>query len=213
MGAITESFSNLTEHLLGEYKKAKKPSAAVGFFAGQIRNLLPTSIRMGPGTIIDLKERQAGPFDAIATTDNFPPFGQGNASSFLADGVVFTLQIKNWSEHDLTQYGALVKQLKKLDKKRKSEIACLAVSFEPISLSELTSFLGASSGQAVDGVLCLGHHFILRNSLGLYGNPEKVPFVSERSGPEALKAFTFFLLRLSQAALNQPFGLAHYQHL
>jgi hypothetical protein len=54
---------------------------------------------------------------------------------------------------------------------------------------------------------------MIRNTQAWYGDPERVPFVSERGGAEALKAFTFFLLQLAQSALGLPFGLAGYQHL
>jgi len=90
---------------------------------------------------------------------------------------------------------------------------CLADSFELLPLQELNQFLRSKPGQPVDGILCVGHHFVLRNSKGWYGNPTRVPVVTERSGPEALKGFTFFLLQLAQTALNMPFGLADYQHL
>ena len=66
---------------------------------------------------------------------------------------------------------------------------------------------------SVDGLLTLAQHVMVRNVSGSYGDVEKVPFVSERGGPEALKSFAFLLLQLSQSFIGQPFGLTDYQHL
>jgi hypothetical protein len=214
MGILTESFGNLSEYLLAEHKKSKKHSAQVDLvLSSLLKPFLPGGIRCGAGTISDVKDRQAGPVDVVATLDTFPPFSNGSASTYMADGVVFALQVRDWAEHDLSQFGELTAHVKKLEHKKKNRIPCLAVSFALLPLPELTQFLIGKSGQSVDGVLCIGHHFILRNSQGLYGNPSKVPFVTQRPGPEALKSFTFFLMHLSQAALRLPFGLADYQHL
>ena len=131
----------------------------------------------------------------------------------MADGVVFCLQVKDWVENDLTEFGTLASQIKKLDRKKKTPISCLAVSFGLLPLKELSQFLSSPAGESVDGVICIGHHIILRNSQGWYGDSKKVPFVTESPGPEALKAFTFFLMKLSQTAAGLPFGLADYQHL
>jgi hypothetical protein len=214
MGTITESFGNLSDYLLSEYRKSKRQSSEAELLLTHLfKPLMPSAIRLGTGTVTDIKDRQVGPFDVVAVTDRFPPFSEGTASTFLADGVVFALQVRNWTESDLTQFGELSRQIKKLERNKKDPIPCVAVSFEPLPLRELSQFLNGKTGQAVDGVLCVGHHVILRNVSGLYGDPGRVPFVTEQPGPEALKAFAFYLLELSHVALNLPFGLADYQHL
>ncbi len=214
MGTITETFANLSEYLLTEQKKSKKHSTEVDLILSKLlKSFLPAGLRSGSGTITDVKDRQAGPLDIVAAIDNFPPFGEGQAATYMADGVAFCLQVKNWAENDLTQFAELALQIKKLERKKKTSIPCLAVSFGLLPLPELTQFLNSKAGQSVDGILCVGHHFLLRNSQGWYGESSRVPFVTERPGPEALKAFTFFLLHLSQSALGLPFGLADYQHL
>jgi hypothetical protein len=214
MGTITESFGNLSEYLLLEQKKSKRRASSVDLIESSLlKPLLPAAIRCGSGTITDIKDRQVGPLDVVATLDTFPPFSEGSASTFMADGVIFGLQIRDWAEDDLTQFGETVRQLKKLERKQRGAIPCLAVSFGLLPLTELSQFLNSQAGQMVDGILCVGHHAILRNSQGWYGDPSRVPFVTEPSGPEALKAFTFLLLQLAQTALGWPFGLADYQHL
>ncbi len=214
MGTITESFANLSEYLAEQNKKSKKRSAQVDLILSKVlRPFLPSGIRCATGTITDIRDREVGPLDIIAGIDSFPPFGDGLAATYLADGVVFALQVRDWAETDLTQFGEMALQIKKLERKKRTPIPCLAVSFGLLPLPELSQFLNSKQGQAIDGVLCVGHHIVLRNSSGWYGNPARVPFVTERPGPEALKAFTFFLLQLAQTALNLPFGLADYQHL
>ena len=214
MGAITESFANLSDYLADQYKKSKKRASQVDLILSKaLKPFLPAGIRCGCGTITDIKDRQVGPLDIVAGIDSFPPFGEGQATTYLAEGVVFALQVRNWAENDLTQFGEMASQIKKLERNKKDPIPCLAVSFGLLPLSELYPFLNSKSGEPVDGVLCVGHHVVIRNSRGWYGDPARVPFVTEHPGPEALKAFTFFLLQLSQAALNLPFGLADYQHL
>jgi len=214
MGTITESFGNLSEYLLTEHQKSKHRASDLDLLtASLLKPFLPSAMRCACATVTDIKDRQAGPFDLVAGVDTFPLFSEGTASTFLADGVVFALQVRNWTESDLTQFGEMARQLKKLERKKQEPIPCVAVSYERLSLPELNQFLNSATGQCVDGVLCIGQHVILRNSLGLYGDPARVPFVTEPQGPEALKAFTFFLLQLSHAALGLPFGLADYQHL
>ncbi len=214
MGTLTESFANLSDYLLAQRKKSKQRSTEVELVLSKVLGpLLPSGIRCGSGTITDIKDRQVGPLDIVAAVDTFPPFSDGSAATYLADGVVFVLQVRDWAESDLTQFGEMALQIKKLERKKKDPIPCVAVSFGLLSLSELSQFLNSKAGQPVDGILCVGHHIVLRNSQGWYGDPSRVPFVTERPGPEALKAFTFFLLHLSQTAMGLPFGLADYQHL
>ena len=214
MGIITESFANLSDFLTEQNKKSKKRSAQIDLIVSKaLKPYLPSGMRCGSGMIADIKDREVGPLDVIAGIDSFPAFGDSPAATYLADGVVFALQVRDWAETDLTQFGEMALQVKKLERKKKTPIPCLAVSFGLLPMPELSQFLNSKEGQSIDGILCVGHHIVLRNSLGWYGNPVRVPFVTERPGPEALKAFTFFLLQLAQTALNQPFGLADYQHL
>jgi hypothetical protein len=214
MGTLTESFGNLSDYLLAESRQAdRRHSEGELLLRHLFRPMLPSAMRCGPGTVTDIKDRQVGPFDLVACIDRFPPFSEGAATTFLADGVVFALQSRDWSVADLTQFGEAAHQLKKMERKNPGSIPCLAVSFQPLPLAELSQFLSGKAGQSVDGVMCIGHHVILRNASGLYGDPLRVPFVTEQPGPEALKAFMFYLLELSHAALRLPFGLADYQHL
>ncbi len=214
MGTVTESFGNLGDYLLAERKSTKARHSGRDLILNHLlKPYMPAAVRCGSGTITDIKDRQVGPFDVLATVDTFPPLSEGSASTFLADGVLFALQVRNWAEQDLTQFGEVATLVKGLQGKRKTPIPCLAVSFDSLPLSELSQFLKSKAGVSVDGVLCLGHHVVLRNSLGWYGDPARVPFVTERQGPEALKAFAFFLLHLAHTGLGKPFGLADYQHL
>jgi hypothetical protein len=214
MGTVTESFSNLSEYLLAERKTAKRRGFGADLIISHLlKPMMPSAVRIGSGTITDIKDRQVGPFDVVAGIDAFPTFSEGTASTCLAGGVIFALQVRNWAENDLSQFGEMARLLKKTEGKRKNPIPCFAVSFEPLLLAEVSQFLRSKAGDSVDGILCLGHHVILRNSQGWYGDPARIPFVTERPGPEALKSFTFFLLHLAQIALGQPFGLSDYQHL
>jgi hypothetical protein len=163
--------------------------------------------------IVDIKDRQVGPFDIIGCTESYPTFGEGAASTFLADGVLFCIQARNWGENDLTQFGEMAAQLKMLEGKRSYPLICAAVAFDPLSLDHVAEFLKSPAGQAVDAVLSLGSNLTIRNTQAWYGDPQKVPFVTERGGAPSLKAFTFFLIQLAQNALGIPFGLTSYQHL
>src|ERR1051326_2123935 len=141
MGVITESFANLSDHLAAEYKKAKKRSSHVDLILSQvIKPYLPAGIRCSSGIITDIKDRQVGPLDIVAGVEAFPPFGEGQALTYMADGVVFCIQVRNWSESDLTQFGETASLVKKLERKKKTGIPCLAVSFDALALSELSQF-------------------------------------------------------------------------
>src|SRR5689334_4367199 len=153
MGTITESFVNLTDYLLTEHKKAKKSSDTQIITDHLLKPLLPTNIRVGTGVVADIKDRQVGPFDVVATVDGLPPFGAGSASTFLADGMVFILQVKDWAENDLTQFAQMAEHVKKLDRKKQVPVPCLAVSFKELPLTEISQLLNSKTGQAIDGVL------------------------------------------------------------
>jgi hypothetical protein len=79
--------------------------------------------------------------------------------------------------------------------------------------AQVSEFMKSSDGQAIDGVLAIGQHLMLRNSQGWYGDAQRIPFVTERGEGESLKAFAFWLVHIMQNALNQPYQLADYQHL
>ena len=133
MGTITESFGNLSDYLLATHQKTKKRASDVELVMSSVlKPFLPSGMRWGTATVTDIKDRQVGPFDIVAGVETFPPFSEGTAATFLADGVVFALQVRNWAESDLTQFGALADQLKKLERKKKEILPCLAVSFEPL---------------------------------------------------------------------------------
>lgn len=214
MALITESFGNLSDYLQSEYRKSRQPAATSHLLISQLLSpILPSGIRCGTGTIIDTREREVGPFDVIGSLDNYPAFGQGGASLFVSEGVLFILQARNWAEHDLTQFNEIAGHLKALQRVRTPAIECIAISFEPLALSEVQSFMGSPSGKNVDGILSLGQHIVIRNKNGIYGDPDRTPFVTENPGPAALKALAFHLMHLSQTATKQSFGLAEYQHL
>src|SRR5437879_4649841 len=144
MGTVTESFANLSEYLVGQHKKSKKRADQVDLVLSKLlKPLLPAAIRCGPGTITDVRDREVGPLDIIGSIDSFPPFGEGQASTHLADGVVFAVQIRDWAEADLTHFGDLSLQIKKMERKKKTAIPCLAVSFGPLPLAELSEFLNS----------------------------------------------------------------------
>ena len=41
----------------------------------------------------DARDRRVGVFDLIACSESYPPHGEGTASLYMADGVVFCLQV------------------------------------------------------------------------------------------------------------------------
>lgn len=217
MSALSEHFLNLSELLLSEFEQAR---AAGKRAAGRdiaisrwLTPLLPGIFHVGPGLVIDKKDRQAGPFDVVGCSEAFPAFGDGEARFFLNDGVAFCLNVRDWRENDLTQFGESAAMLKKMDRKSAVPIFCAAVSFTPLPVEEVIEFLNSPAGQSVDGVLSIGHNVVLRNFQGWYGSPDKLPFVTERQSSPALKSFTFFLMHLAHASLGWPFDLADYQHL
>ncbi len=216
MGTITESFSNLSDLLLAQKPNSSTfttPTTSQFLITRWLRPLLPASVHLGTGIVVDLKDRQVGPLDIVGCLEAYPAFGEGLASQFLVDGVLFCMQARDWTVHDLTEFGALATQLKKLESKKSAKVLSAAVSFELLSLEHVSEFLKSPAGQGVDAVLSLGNNLVIRNSQGWYGDPERVPFVTQRGAAEALKSFTFFLIQIAQGAVGLPFGLADYQHL
>jgi hypothetical protein len=214
MGALTESFSNLTEMLLADRQHSASRAADRELLLSRVlRPFLPSSIRCGPGTLVDLKDRHLGPFDVVACWEAYPPLGDGRATIFPADGAVFCLQARNWAVDDITQFAAMASGLRLFERRRNAPIVCAGVSFDPLPIDQVLDLLRSPAGQAIDGVLSVGQHVVIRNAQGWYGDPDRVPFVTERNGPEALKAFTLFLVHLTQSFVGMPFGLADYQHL
>jgi len=217
MGTITEGFSNLTDVMLADFGASvpgvKRANLSHILLSRLLKPILPAAVRCGPGLIVDVKDRQVGPFDAVAASDLYPAMGEGPASVYPVDGAIFVLQIRDWSASDLTEFNRLAKDLKQLERKGRPPVFCAAVSFEALALEQVMELLQSQAGQSIDGIMTLNQHAVLRNSQGWYGNPEQVPFVSERSAPEALKSFAFLLLHLSHSFLGRPFGLADYQHL
>lgn len=214
MGTLTESFANLTDLLLTKSKSAGRASTGDQPLITQwLRPLLPSSIRCGPGTLLDAKDRHVGPLDVIASWEAYPPVGEAGASAYPIDGAIFCLQARNWVKEDLTQFAELASAIRKLDRRHTRPVFCGAVSYELLSLDQVLEFMRSPTGQSVDGVLTLGHHVVIRNSQGWYGDPVKVPLVTERGGAEALKALTLSLVQQAQSFVGLPFGLADYQHL
>jgi hypothetical protein len=218
MGSVTEAFANLNALLLSEEQAPNVPTTERKrekdlLVTRVLRPYLPASIRMSPGTVVDVKDRQVGPFDIIGGLEQFPAFGDGMASIYPVDGVLFSLHVRDWGVEDLSDFGRLSALLKKLERKAPAPAFCAAVAFGRLGLDELSEFLRGPEGQAIDAVFSVGHHFIVRNRAGWYGDPERIPFVTERQGDLALKAFTFLLMQITHSALGIPFGLAAYQHL
>ena len=217
MGTLTENFAQLTELLLAEYRRARDqgtrgPERKI-LLDRVFKPLMPGALRCGTGVISDLKDRQAGPFDIVGCWEIFPPLGEAPACTYLADGAAFCVQSRNWAVDDLTQFAQEAARLRKLERKRPEPPFCAVVSFEPLAAAQVMDFMKSPAGQAIDAVLSIGAHAAIRNAQGWYGSPARVPFVTERSGPEALKAFVFCLLQAGQTFVGLPFGLSDYQHL
>ena len=217
MGTVTDKFADLTEVLRAEYvRDSGTPRPALG---GQIliekllRPLLPAAIRVGPGTVVDVKDREVGLFDAVGCAEAWPPIGTGSATTYLLDGVAFVVQARDWASSDLTQFGELAQQLKGLGRSTARPLWCGAVSFNDVALAEIRDFLASPAGSALDGMISLGSHVVIRNTRGTYGDPATVPFVTERGSGESLKSFAFALVHAAQSFLGIPFGLSGYQHL
>jgi hypothetical protein len=90
---------------------------------------------------------------------------------------------------------------------------CAVIGFESLPSKQVMEFMKSAPGQAVDGMLTLGQHVMLRNTQGWYGDPKTVPYVTEQGEGESLKSFVFWLTHIMQTALNIPYQLADYQHL
>jgi hypothetical protein len=221
MGSLTEGFASLSDFLRApQQTAAPTASGAPGrrmsaerLTRHLLRPLLPAAVRLGPGSVLDLGDRQVGPFDNVACQDAYPAFGDEGAAQYLADGVIFALNARDWAAEALSDFASWSRQLKGLTRRKPQPIFAAAVSLDPMALDQLGDFLRGPEGASVDAVLCIGHHLIVRNDRGLYGPPERVPFVTQRDPAQALKAFAFLLLELTQGALGRPFELADYQHL
>src|SRR5262245_7778057 len=103
MASITEIFSTLSEVLQADACTRKSPDREI-ITERLIKPLLPAAMRVGMGQLVDVKDRQLGPFDIVGCWEAYPPLGGGMAYQFLADGVAFCLQVRNWKEEDLTQF-------------------------------------------------------------------------------------------------------------
>jgi hypothetical protein len=214
---ITEYFANLTSALQADYAAASKDPRR-GEMLKKLSErlltpLLPASIRHGSGFVLDILERQAGPFDVVAVSDFWPPIGQGPSSVYLADGVIFCLSARNWAAQDLTEFAAQAKELKSLKRKTPLPLLCAAFSYTPLEAPEVMEFMKSNAGASLDAVFSLGKNLVVRNNLGWYGDPKTIPFVSEPTAAPALKFFAFYLLQAVHAAAGVPFALADYQHL
>jgi len=214
---ISEYFSSVTEILQADFKAAEKQPQRGRLISivqdRLLRPFLPSNIRLGSGFVVDIKERQAGPFDCVVSHGSWPSFGQGEAGVWLADGVQFCLSVRDWSQSDLTQFAEAATAVQGLYRQGGSPIPCLAFSFGDLPLGEVQEFMKSPQGQAVDAVYSLGKALVVRNRFGWYGDSATVPFVTERAGPASLKAFTFYMMQTVHAAMGQPFPLADYQHL
>ena len=212
MGSVTETYTSLSDVLLSDYAARRVPERDI-LTSRLLRPLLPGVFRCGMGQVVDVKDRQVGPFDIVACWEAYPPLGEGMAHLFFADGVAVCLQARNWKEEDLTQFAALAGDVKKLERRKKSPIFCGVVGFESLPAKQVSEFLRSPAGLALDGVLSLGQHVMVRNSQGWYGNPQSVPFVTEQGAGESLKAFAFWIVQIVQTFLGMPFSLTEYQHL
>jgi len=218
MGSINDHFSDLSDYLLASRSAKASPAErrladAQSFLRHFLKPWLPPTLRVTPGAVFDSKDRFVGPFDVVGADPFCPPVGEGAALRYPADGALFTLHVRDWAHDDMSAFGALSHDLKKLERKTSNPIFCAAVTFNALSLSELTDFLGAREGSSIDAVLSVGHHLVVRNLDDLYGSSKRVPMVSERGAGPSLKAFAFLLLKLAASFAGSPFLLADYQHL
>ncbi len=218
MGSVTDHFANLTELLLTEVRKGQATTPRIYerdiFSYRYLRPFLPASIRLGTGHVIDVQDRRAGPVDLVACSEAYPTLGEGAASIFFRDGVVFALQVRQaWTAESLVSVAQLASDLKQLSQKAKTPLIVGAVGFDPVSYDSIMEFLKSPKGAALDTVLSVGQHVIIRNGNGWFGDMQQVPFVSARGGPEAMKAFSFLLFQLCQMAIGLPSTLPEYQHL
>jgi hypothetical protein len=219
MGSITDSFADLAGFLQSARGKSATcaSSAALSesdvFTKHFLKPWLPASLRIGPGAIFDPRDRMVGPYDIVGASDLGPAIGEGGAARYPFEGVLFSLNVRNWAKEDLSAFSASISDLKKFERKNKMPPLCAAVTFDLIALSELTDFFKAPGGQSIDAVLVIGHHLVVRNAHGFYGDATRVPVVSERGAGPSLKAFAFLLLKWASAALQQPFLLNDYQQL
>ena len=212
MGSITDHFSSLSEVLLADHRAHKSQNRDI-LLNRLLKPMLPVSLRIGTGEIVDLKDRAIGPFDLVGCGESYPPFGEGGASQFLADGVVFCLQVRDWKEEDLTQFAEMAGKLRAMNRKSKFPLICGVVGFESLPAAAVSEFMNSSAGQAIDGVLSIGQHVMLRNRQGWYGDPKQIPYVTEKGDGPALKAFAFWLVHIAQTFLGIPYALSEYQHL
>jgi len=214
---ITDYFSSLTQVLAADYVAARKTPQHGEMLRKLnerfLRPLWPASVRSGSGFVLDIHERQAGPFDVIGASDLWPPIGQGEASLYMSDGVIFCLSARDWVSEDLTQFAQTAKALKMLKRKVSAPVLCAAFSYTPLEATEVTEFMKSSAGEAIDAVFSLGKNLVVRNNLGWYGDPQKIPFVSEHTGAPALKFFAFYLMQSIHQYAGLPFGWTDYQHL
>ncbi len=217
MSVLTDKFSDLAEVLRADYTSgAKTPRPGAGgdvFLQRVLRPMLPSSIRCAQGTVVDVKDREVGPFDVVGCADGWPPIGGGAATTFLANGTIFALQARDWAVNDLTQFGLMAGELKNIDRQAPLPIFCGAISYGDIPQREIADFMNSSPGRSLDAVVVIGSHVIIRNFQGIYGDPQKVPFVTETGSGVSLKAFTFAVMYAAQSFIGQPFGLSAYQHL
>lgn len=214
---ITDYFAALTDILRQDYQDSLRQPRH-GRLAEIVRErllrpFLPTTTRFSTGSVMDVRERQAGPFDVVASADAWPAVGQGESSIFMADGVMFALSARDWARSDLTQFAQAAAVVKTFPRQSPLPIQMAAFSFTPLELKELQEFLTSAAGQAVDAVYSLDRGLIVRNSLGWYGTPAAVPFVTESVAGPALKFFAFWLMQCVQSAAGKSFGWADYQHL
>jgi hypothetical protein len=212
MPSVTDNFATLTEVLLSDFQGKKGPAHKI-FSSRLLKSLLPAAFRTGTGQLLDIKDRLLGPFDIVGCWEAFPPLGEGLASQFLVDGVAFCLQVRDWKEEDLTQFAAMAGQAKLLSRKMAAPIFCAAIGFESLPVAQVADFLKSAPGKPIDAVLSIGQHFTVRNDSGWYGDPQRIPIVTEKGEGESLKGFAFWMAHLAQNFLGMPYHLGDYQHL
>ena len=218
MGSVTDHFANLTELLTTEVRKGATTTPRIHerdiFSYRYLRPFLPASIRLGTGHVLDVQDRRAGPVDLVACSEAYPVLGEGPASLFFRDGVVFALQVRqSWTPETLASAVQLASDLKQLSQKAKTPLVVGVVGFDAMPFDTVTEFLKSPKGAALDTILTVGQHVVIRNVNGWFGDLQQIPFVSARGGPEALKAFSFLLFQLCQMAIGLPSTLPEYQHL
>jgi hypothetical protein len=223
MGSLSDAFSSLSDVMQADVKalglgaKSPKPRRAAEseiLVNRLLKTFVPKTVQFGGGNLVDVLDRQVGPFDLVAHADTFPALGDPAASLFLSDGVIYTLAVSDqWTDKDLSAYADMASQAKTLQRKGTTPLFNGVVDFGRLDYAQASAFLRLPIARPIDFFFSLGQYCVIRNLHGWYGNAQEIEFVTERGGPESLKAFALLQLQVVHQYLNLPFTYGDYQHL